>query len=86
MPFIENVFTYGDTSPQIPGIKITLKVADNIISFEVMSYAKENKGESTGSFSLKNIKRRLDLLFGNNYSLEIKNEDKMNLIKLKINL
>jgi len=86
MPFIENVFTYGDTSHRTPGIKITLKVAYNILSFEVMSYAKENKGESTGSFSLKNIKRRLDLLYGNNYTLEIKNEDKKNLINLKINL
>lgn len=86
MPFIENVFTYGDTSPRTPGIKITLNLAGNLLSFEVMSYIKESKEESASSFSLKNIKRRLDLLFENKYTLEIKNEDKKNLIKLKINL
>ncbi len=86
MPFIENVFTYGDTSPRTPGIKITLEVTDNLLSFGIMSYTKENNEESAGSLNLKSMKRRLDLLFGNSYSLEMKNEDNKNLIKLEINL
>ncbi len=37
-------------------------------------------------FNITSIKRRLDLIFGNNYSLEIKNENDKYLIKLNIEL
>jgi two-component system, LytTR family, sensor kinase len=84
MPFIEYAFTSGDTSPQTPGIKITLEVADNNLSFEVMNYAKENKEEPVSGFNLQSIKRRLDLLFGDNYTLVKESKDNMNLIKLGI--
>jgi len=89
MPFIENVFTYGDLSARTPGIIIALKVMDNNLSFEVTNYAKENTDkDKTGSgFSLKSIERRLDLLLGNNnYSLGIKSENNKYLVKLKIKL
>ncbi len=89
MPFIENVFTYGDFTTRTPGIIIALKVMDNNLSFEVMNYAKENTDkEKPGSgFSLKSIERRLDLLFGNkNYTLEIKSENNKYLVKLRIQL
>jgi two-component system, LytTR family, sensor kinase len=84
MPFIENVFTYGDTSPRTPGIKISLKVTDKTLSFDVMSYAKGSKEETVIGFSMQSMKRRLDLLFGNNYTIEMKSEGNNNLIKLNI--
>lgn len=84
MPFIEDVFIRGDISNRIPGIKIALKVVNNLLSFEVMSYTKENSGGGINSLNLKNIKRRLYLLFGDKYTLEIKNADSKNIIKLGI--
>jgi len=87
MSFIENVFTYGDTSPRTPGIKITLDVVDNVLSFGIMSYSKENIEESDVSLGLKSIKRRLDLLVGNNnYTLDLIRKNNNILVKLKINL
>ena len=88
MPFIENAFKFGDSFSRSPGIIINLDVTDNNLSFEVMNYIKENANQekSESSFSTNSIRRCLDLLFGNNYSLEIKNESNKYLIKLKIQL
>jgi|WetSurMetagenome_2_1015567.scaffolds.fasta_scaffold04872_3 two-component system, LytTR family, sensor kinase len=88
MPFIENAFKYGDGFSQVPGISINLDVSKNSLSFEVVNYIKENAAlvNSEDSFSIKSIKRRLDLLFGNNYSLEMKNENYKYLVNLNINL
>ena len=86
MPFIENAFKYGDGFSKTPGIVINLNVRGNNLSFEVTNNINKDAGpvNSEDGFSIKSIKRRLDLIFGNNYSLEIKNENSKYLIKLKI--
>jgi two-component system LytT family sensor kinase len=88
MPFIENAFKYGDGFSQTPGIIINLNVKKNNLSFEIINHRKENTGKnkSEDDFNIKSIKRRLDLLFGNNYSLELNNDGKKYLTKLNINL
>jgi sensor histidine kinase YesM len=88
MPFIENAVKYADGSSQNPGIIINLDVRKNNLSFEVTNHIKENADLSKpeDGFSIKSIKRRLDLIFGNKYNLEIKNENYKYLIKLNIEL
>jgi hypothetical protein len=54
-----------------------------------MNYNNENTNtsEAGNSFSLKSIKRRFDLLFGNNnYTLDLISKNNNNLLKLKITL
>jgi hypothetical protein len=74
LPFIENAFKHG-TSHETGEIhlKILLNIdADKLVfgvtnpRFENQSSRKKHKG-----LGLKNVKRRLDLLYGNNYKLEI---------------
>jgi len=86
MPFIENAVKFGDSFSRSPGIIINLDVTDNNLSFEVTNHIKENADLSKpeDGFSIKSIKRRLDLIFGNKYNLEIKNENNKYLIKLNI--
>ncbi len=88
MPFIENAVKYADDSSQNPGITINLDVRENNLSFEVINHIKENADLiiPEDGFSIKSIKRRLDLLFGDNYHLDIKNENNKYLIKLNIEL
>ncbi len=87
MPFIEYIFSYGDFPAITPGIIINLKVAENILAFEVMSYATKRKEETVSGFSLQSNERRLDLLFGNNnYTLKTQSENNIHLIKLEIPL
>jgi two-component system, LytTR family, sensor kinase len=86
MPFIENAFKYGEVLSQIPGIKISIDVKDKDLSFEVMNYVKGNENPDTlnGGFSKIIMKRRLDLLFENNYRLDIVNENDIYIVKLNI--
>jgi two-component system, LytTR family, sensor kinase len=88
MPFLENAFKYGEGFSETPGIIISLGIRDNNLFFEVMNYIKENanKVKSEDGFSVKSIKRFLDLQFGNNYSLGIKNEDNKYLVTLNVKL
>ncbi|HEY5124963.1 MAG TPA: histidine kinase [Ignavibacteria bacterium] len=88
MPFIENVFTFGDSIPRTPGVAIKLNIIENVLSFEIMNHTKENtdKDKSGSGYNIKSSKRCLDLLFGNKYNLDIKNENNKYLIKLKIKL
>ena len=88
MPFLENAFKSGESFSKAPGIIIKLGIRDNNLSFEVMNYIKENADKviPEDGFSIKSIERWLDLQFGTNYSLEIKNEGSKNFIKLNIKL
>jgi two-component system, LytTR family, sensor kinase len=88
MPFIENAFKYGDAFTQIPGIKINIDFKGADLSFEVLNYIKENRDSEilNGGFSLNIIRRRLDLLFENNYKLDIINKDKIYKVKLNLSL
>ncbi|MBI5541570.1 MAG: histidine kinase [Bacteroidia bacterium] len=86
VPFIENAFKHGKKNIESPGIIISLKVTGNILYFVCKNHilsADDNKQEQ-GGFGLKNIKRRLDLLYGKNYSLDILSENEVFIVKLTI--
>jgi len=75
LPFVENSFKHGASNDmKSPFIDIKILVKDNILKFSISN---SNKGE-TGIFEsykegigLKNVKRRLELLYLRRHSLEI---------------
>lgn len=86
MPFVENAFKHGRKRDVSPGITINLNILKNSIEFSVINYIKEgDKIDNTkGGFGLKNIKRRLELLFGNNYDLKTTVDDAKFIVELKL--
>jgi two-component system, LytTR family, sensor kinase len=88
MPFIENAFKNGYAFFKTPEIALNLDARKNNLSFEIINEVKENSDEikSEDDFKIKQIKRRLDLLFENNYSMEIKHKKNKHITKLNINL
>lgn len=86
MPFIENAFKHGNKLAAPPGIKIKFDINGRNIDFFVTNTMKENYDNvsKNSGFGLKNIKRRLELLFGDNYSLIINEEKKEFKVKLKL--
>lgn len=86
MPFIENAFKHGNKLITAPGITFLLDIKGNEISFSAKNYIKENTETfiKSSGFGLKNIKRRLELLYGSRYELEIKNTNKEFLVNLKL--
>jgi len=87
-PFVENAFKHGRKRDVSPGIVINLEVIEGWLSFHVMNFmAPQNSGiEQKGGFGLKSIRRRLDLIYNKNYTLNVNQTEKDYIIDLKIKL
>jgi two-component system, LytTR family, sensor kinase len=86
IPFVENAFKHG-TGMFIPEIAIKLKSDDRKLFFEVSNRFSENGNEvkdKSSGIGLANVRRRLNLLYGNNQHLEIIKENKRFTVKLEI--
>lgn len=88
MPFIENAFKHGNKLKEPPGIRISIGINNNEVNFFTKNYVKDNTETriKNSGFGLKNIRRRLSLLFGSNYELKIFNENKEFSVNLKLML
>jgi sensor histidine kinase YesM len=86
IPFVENAFKHGMGSQNKPIIKITMLVENKTLTFEVENEIVENgesKDDSSG-IGLANAKRRLELLYNQNYSLNISEDNNLFKVHLKI--
>ncbi len=87
IPFVENAFKHGSKNYNIPGIRIVINVLQNEISVEVRNFYNKvkhiNKDEVKG-IGLQNVKRRLELIYPNQHSLEVQKSDNEYYVKLKL--
>jgi sensor histidine kinase YesM len=89
IPFVENAFKHGDKKVKSPGIKINIKVEDKTIHFSSLNFIANNVSQQkdvVGGIGLQNVKRRLDLLYADRYSLDISEEDNKYMVELTLNL
>ncbi|NJL14354.1 MAG: histidine kinase [Microscillaceae bacterium] len=74
LPFVENAFKHGAGNGPPAWIKIDLRINKGLVYFKVCNNLSEEKFTKTsankGGIGLKNVRRRLDLLFGPNYTLK----------------
>jgi two-component system, LytTR family, sensor kinase len=86
--FLENSFKHG-VKNNISHILLTvsLKVADGSLHFRVENPVSEEEshGENNG-IGLKNVRRRLDLLFGEAYTLDTREQERKYIVSLKMPL
>ncbi len=84
--FIENAFKHGRKNTQNPGISINLTIENKILNFKVVNYIKQNDSDENenAGLGLKNIKRRLELIYPKNYKLDIKENDENYIVQLQI--
>jgi two-component system, LytTR family, sensor kinase len=87
IPFVENAFKHGTGMMQNPKIKISLFIRDNQLIFNVLNkfdpLSIEAKDKDSG-IGLKNVSRRLDLLYAENQTLDLSNEGGVFKVDLKI--
>lgn len=92
IPFVENAFKHvSQEKDQVNWINIRLELEDAQLKMQVSnSHSKLAKQQTTlidyGGIGLKNVKRRLDLLYAQNYSLQIVEEEQHFLVELSLNL
>lgn len=87
IPFVENAFKHASRTVPAPGIMVYLDVSPGKMIFEVKNFIRKNQNapkDQQGGIGLSNIRRRLELLYPQKYSLEIKNGDDVFSIKLII--
>jgi LytS/YehU family sensor histidine kinase len=85
IPFVENAFKHGISYSQASTIHIHIKVFEKILTLHVENPVVENNSFA-GGLGLKNVKRRLELLYPGRHTLEIEQKDHLNIVNLKIDL
>ena len=87
IPFVENAFKHGVGMVLNPIIDIFLKTTEKELFFTVKNKiapeTREGKDSSSG-IGLKNVNRRLELLYPNAHHLEILNEDGWFIVNLHL--
>ncbi|HTM92609.1 MAG TPA: histidine kinase [Flavisolibacter sp.] len=71
---VENAFKHGDLKSTEYPIDIILKINDSQLYFYCRNKKKIGPKELSTGIGLDNIKKRLDLAYGNNYCLKVKDE------------
>ncbi len=77
IPFVENAFKHGVTYREEPLIRISLAVSENRLSFHVENTKYGNKGDELRAepgIGLRNVRRRLELLYPRRHELIITEE------------
>jgi two-component system LytT family sensor kinase len=85
IPFVENSFKHGAIIDGCLAIMIAVKRNSEMLFFEVENSVLEKTNDSTG-IGLENIKKRLEMLYPNAYTLEINRTDKLFKVQLAINI
>ncbi|WP_337043240.1 sensor histidine kinase [Emticicia sp. 17c] len=89
IPFVENAFKHGVGMIDSPIIDVLVRCDEKELYYEVRNKITpelpEDKDSSSG-IGLKNVKRRLELLYADKHKLEIKKEDNWFIISLFLQL
>lgn len=87
IPFLENAFQYGISIDKPSFITVDLRVEDKVLTFKICNSISENskskKGAGTG---LENAKKRLELLYIDQYKLHYGPQNETFVVDLKIGL
>ena len=90
IPFIENAFKHGISYREKSFISISMEVAGNSVDFKCINslgkQSEEAKSDNHSGIGLKNVKKRLNLLFPGKHNLEITHEDETFSVSLSIEL
>lgn len=88
IPFIENAFKYGVSNEFATTINIVIEVVGKQLNLLVESTKLRNRAkiEASNQIGIKNVKKRLDLIYGNRYSLNIDDGVTNYSVQLKISI
>lgn len=87
LPFIENAFKHGINATEQSFIHINLAIKDDEIQYVVENSSfPENNSKTDSGVGLTNLKKRLDLMYGEKYNLQVEEKNNVYLAKLTINI
>jgi two-component system, LytTR family, sensor kinase len=89
IPFVENAFKHGVGMIREPIIKIQILLHDNKLTFSVLNkFNKETEEQKDfdSGIGLRNVTRRLELVYGKEHTLKAAAENDLFVVNLNINL
>lgn len=90
IPFVENAFKHGKRKATPPGIVIHISINNNNLQLYTKNYISQmdekRKENMKKGFGLANVKRRLNLVYNENYNLEINEKDNQFIVNLEIQI
>jgi len=85
IPFVENAFKHGNLIDGFLTIEIKVKLNKNQLEFFIKNTVLDTEiNQNEVGIGLKNIQKRLDLLYKNNYQLQIENNNNWFQVNFKI--
>ena len=72
--FVENAFKHGEVNIEAKPLIISLLLNNNNLNFTVKNFKKDQNKDEVGGVGLENVRRRLNLIYPNQHSLEVKDE------------
>lgn len=86
--FLENAFKYGVNYTRESLISVSLKRENNHLIFSCANYISPeiNEQKKGSGIGLKNVRRRLDLIYGDRYDLKLSQENNTYLVEMKLPL
>ncbi|MEO7311156.1 MAG: histidine kinase [Chitinophagaceae bacterium] len=86
IPFVENGFKHGVTNDVAHPLIMKLFVAANTLKFVCINKISDGKKDESSGIGLQNVRRRLDLLYPGNYTLNVDQTTEQYSTQLTINL
>ena len=84
--FVENCFKYGDLlDPEHP-LRIEITITDQQLIFCTHNKKKSGPIERSTGIGIENTRRRLSVVYENNYELQTDNQPDFHTVRLTINL
>jgi two-component system LytT family sensor kinase len=84
--FVENAFKHGISYSRPSTIQIEISIFEKTLTLLVSNPVIETNSFASGGLGLKNVTRRLDLLYQDKYLLDIIHNDHLHIVNLKIDL
>lgn len=88
IPFVENAVKHNGSREQVAFVDISFHLHPGKLIFTCRNSVSEDAAEQkeTGGLGMVNIRRRLDLLFGDSYQLQQRKTDGIYTVKLEVTL
>ena len=89
LPFAENCFKHGASKTlQNPWINLTVEVEDTTLTMKLVNgkATAPEDGHSTTGIGISNVRQRLELLYKDKFDLQIREDEEMFVVDLKVDL
>lgn len=85
-PLIENACKHGILNDPLKPVNIQINVTDHQLLFSIENFNNGYLKDEAGGIGLTNVQKRLALLYGKNYTLDVKNTDDKFMVNLQLPL